>query len=84
MFASSPPSKLLLLLAFVGASATAAGCKPRIGDDCQISTDCSASGDRLCDISAPGGYCNNVRYYLDRNWNSTYLPVFQNSVPEQT
>ena len=37
--------------------AIAAGCKPKIGDDCKISTDCSAAGDRLCDITAPGGYC---------------------------
>lgn len=57
MPASSPPSKLLLLLALVAATATAAGCKPKIGDDCQISTDCSASDERLCDITAPGGYC---------------------------
>ncbi|WP_162908155.1 hypothetical protein [Allorhizocola rhizosphaerae] len=33
---------------------------------------------------APGGYCNNERYYLDRNWTGSYLPTFQNSVPEQT
>jgi hypothetical protein len=38
-------------------TALAAGCKPEIGDDCQLSTDCSAAGDRLCDITAPGGYC---------------------------
>lgn len=57
MLASTPPVKLLLLLALVGAAATAAGCKPKIGDDCQLSTDCSASADRLCDITAPGGYC---------------------------
>ena len=44
----------LLLLAVL---ATAVGCKPEIGDECQISTDCSAAGDRLCDITAPGGYC---------------------------
>lgn len=37
--------------------AVAAGCKPKIGDDCRISTDCSAAADRLCDITAPGGYC---------------------------
>jgi hypothetical protein len=48
------PEKLLLLLALVGA---AVGCKPQIGDDCSVSTDCSASADRLCDITAPGGYC---------------------------
>jgi hypothetical protein len=38
-------------------AAVAVGCKPKVGDDCNISTDCSAAGDRLCDITAPGGYC---------------------------
>jgi hypothetical protein len=46
--------KLLLCFAL---AAVAAGCKPQIGDDCKVSTDCSAAGDRLCDITAPGGYC---------------------------
>jgi hypothetical protein len=46
--------KLLLLLAVIAA---ATGCKPEIGDECQVSTDCSAADDRLCDITAPGGYC---------------------------
>ena len=46
--------KLWLLCVLV---AVAAGCKPKVGDDCRISTDCSAAGDRLCDITAPGGYC---------------------------
>lgn len=34
-----------------------AGCKPEVGDACTISTDCSITGDRLCDTSQPGGYC---------------------------
>lgn len=33
------------------------GCNPKIGDDCTNSTDCSVSGDRLCDTTQPGGYC---------------------------
>lgn len=33
------------------------GCTPQIGDECSVSTDCSAQGDRLCDGSQPGGYC---------------------------
>jgi hypothetical protein len=33
------------------------GCKPKIGDKCSTSTDCSQTGDRLCDISQPNGYC---------------------------
>jgi hypothetical protein len=35
----------------------ALGCSPKIGDSCTISTNCSASGDRLCDVTQPGGYC---------------------------
>jgi len=52
----SPPFARLLLLVAFGAT-TALGCKAQIGDECQISTDCSPAGDRLCDITAPGGYC---------------------------
>ena len=48
-------SEKLLLLVML--TAVAAGCKPKVGDDCKLSTDCSAAGDRLCDITAPGGYC---------------------------
>ena len=33
------------------------GCTPKIGDDCTVSTNCSAAGDRLCDTTQPGGYC---------------------------
>ncbi|HYO96776.1 MAG TPA: hypothetical protein VER33_19825 [Polyangiaceae bacterium] len=32
-------------------------CQPQIGDECSTSVDCSASGERLCDITQPGGYC---------------------------
>ena len=32
-------------------------CKAEIGDECEVSTDCSATGDRLCDTTQPGGYC---------------------------
>ncbi|MES1175423.1 MAG: hypothetical protein ABUL62_13965 [Myxococcales bacterium] len=39
------------------AAAFALGCTPKIGDSCTVSTNCSATGDRLCDITQPGGYC---------------------------
>ena len=48
------PEKMLLVVALL---TVAFGCKPKVGDDCRISTDCSAAGDRLCDITEPGGYC---------------------------
>ena len=44
--------------AFVVLGVTAAAaCAPAIGDDCELSTDCSQLGDRLCDTTQPGGYC---------------------------
>lgn len=33
------------------------GCAPAIGDSCDTSADCSQGGERLCDITQPGGYC---------------------------
>ena len=33
------------------------GCQPSIGDHCIQSTDCSATGERLCDTSQPNGSC---------------------------
>jgi len=58
-FFSLRVSTLRAKLAFVGFAALglAAGCSPKIGDKCTVSTDCSATGDRLCDITEPGGYC---------------------------
>ena len=47
------PFSIGLLLA----GASALGCKPHIGDSCKLSTDCSVTGDRLCDTSQPDGYC---------------------------
>jgi hypothetical protein len=44
------------LLRFFAAMALL-GCQPSIGDHCVQSTDCSPTGDRLCDTSQPNGYC---------------------------
>jgi hypothetical protein len=43
--------RLAALLAVLG------GCQPSIGDHCTQSTDCSPTGDRLCDTSQPNGAC---------------------------
>jgi hypothetical protein len=43
----------IVLLSLGGIS----GCKPKIGDECSVSTDCSSTGDRLCDTTQVGGYC---------------------------
>ena len=34
-----------------------AGCSANIGDSCDDNVDCSPDGDRICDLSQPGGYC---------------------------
>lgn len=53
-FRLASASRLRLALAFASAMVA---CKPQIGNHCATSTDCSQTGDRLCDISQPGGYC---------------------------
>jgi hypothetical protein len=37
-----------------------AACGEEIGDECTLSNDCSPRGDRVCDISSPGGYCTVI------------------------
>ncbi len=34
-----------------------AACQAKIGDGCESNVDCSPDGDRICDLSQPGGYC---------------------------
>ena len=34
-----------------------AACGEEIGDECSLSSDCSPQGDRICDVTSPGGYC---------------------------
>lgn len=48
---------------WIAACALLAGlmaCSPELGDRCAVSTDCSVRGDRLCDLSQPGGYCTQL------------------------
>lgn len=51
------PSLVGSALALVLGAVAIAGCAPKIGDKCVLSTDCSTRGDRLCDTSQPEGYC---------------------------
>ncbi len=46
-----------LLMAIAASVLGVCGCTPHIGDSCNISTDCSVRGDRVCDSSQPLGYC---------------------------
>jgi hypothetical protein len=47
----------VLWLALLLAAGLAAGCEEKIGDSCEFNVDCSKEGERLCDLSSPGGYC---------------------------
>lgn len=51
-------NRLLLVLLLVTAG-TLGACGKEIGDACNVSTDCSPNGDRICDPpqNSPGGYC---------------------------
>jgi hypothetical protein len=51
------PARHLYWLLALSSAVLGVGCRPHIGDDCTTSVDCSQSGDRLCDITQPGGYC---------------------------
>lgn len=53
VYAPAPMKFLPLLVALIGLTA----CKPEIGDNCSTALDCSATGNRLCDMTQPGGYC---------------------------
>jgi hypothetical protein len=48
---------LLVLLVVSAAALLVSGCEDEIGDSCEFNVDCSPQGDRLCDLSSPGGYC---------------------------
>lgn len=51
------PAPLGPALLFALALGLIAGCEDKIGDSCEFNVDCSPQGDRLCDLSSPGGYC---------------------------
>jgi hypothetical protein len=44
----------------LAAVALASACGRTIGDDCETNVQCSAQGDRQCDIAQPGGYCTVI------------------------
>ncbi len=56
----SPVPSALRAAALALVLALAAGCDEEIGDECSLSSDCSPQGDRICDVSSPGGYCTII------------------------
>ncbi|RYE92533.1 MAG: hypothetical protein EOO75_06485, partial [Myxococcales bacterium] len=67
----------LRALLFLGLVALGAGCKPKIGDECSTSIDCSSQGDRLCDTTMPGGYCTLFNCEPDRCPDDGVCVVFK-------
>jgi hypothetical protein len=57
------------------------GCQPSIGDKCQLSTDCSTRGDRLCDTSQPDGYCTLFNCYGESCPDDATCVQFAGTVP---
>ncbi len=56
-------------------------CRPEIGDKCQVSTDCSVRGDRLCDTSQPGGYCTQFNCRANSCPDQAGCVLFNASIP---
>lgn len=50
----------ICLLGSVAAVSLLGACGDKIGDACQVSSECSSQGDRLCDTTSPDGYCTVV------------------------
>lgn len=63
------------------AAALAVACTPEIGDKCQVSTDCSIRGDRLCDLSQPGGYCTQLNCRGNGCADEAACVLFNSAVP---
>jgi hypothetical protein len=63
------------------ASLAAAGCAPKIGDKCVLSTDCSQQGTLVCDTSQPAGYCTQLNCSNGSCPNNAVCVEFQSSVP---
>ncbi len=61
--------------------AAIAACTPEIGDKCQVSTDCSVRGDRLCDTSQPGGYCTQLNCGGNSCADEASCVLFGSAVP---
>jgi hypothetical protein len=56
-------------------------CARKIGDNCSISTDCSTQGDRICDVSQPGGYCTQLGCRANGCPDSAACVLFGAAVP---
>ncbi len=49
-----------LIMIAAAFTAVSAGCGSEIGDSCSLHSECSTTGERICDLSSPSGYCTIV------------------------
>ena len=76
-----PRRERLCALGLLLLSTAAAGCAPKIGDKCVLSTDCSQQGTLVCDTSQPAGYCTQLNCNNGSCPNDAVCVAFQSSVP---
>jgi hypothetical protein len=57
------------------------GCSSQIGSGCNLSTDCSAQGDRVCDTAQPGGYCTILNCDSFSCPDHAVCVMFESTVP---
>jgi hypothetical protein len=57
------------------------GCTPHIGDHCQLNTDCSIDGTRVCDNSQPNGYCTSFNCVSNSCRDNAVCVMLNASVP---
>lgn len=57
------------------------GCTPHIGDHCQLNTDCSIDGTRVCDNSQPNGYCTSFNCTPNSCLDNAVCVMVNASVP---
>jgi hypothetical protein len=73
--------RLSLVVAALSGAGGVVGCTPSIGDKCNLSTDCSIQGNRLCDTSQPAGYCTVLGCTADTCPDNAACVEFGASVP---
>lgn len=52
-----PRASFYWILGFAAVVLACPACTPDIGDACVVHSDCSQTGDRICEPNFPGGYC---------------------------
>jgi len=73
----------LLLPAVIGLG-LCVGCTSEIGDECGANVDCSANGDRVCDTTAPDGYCTILGCRADSCPEESICVAWREGVAQRT